>query len=82
MRTPVIPGVNDTEKDIAAIAAFAREAGAQAYELLAYHKMGQSKYRFLGKEYPMGDAALDEKNFKSLQALAASVMPVSPAMPS
>ena len=82
VRTPGIPGVNAPQKDIAAIAAFAREAGAQAYELLAYHKMGQSKYRFLGKEYPMGDAALDEKNFKSLQALAASVMPVSPAMPS
>lgn len=78
VRTPVIPGVNDTEKAIADIAAFARETGVQAYELLAYHKMGESKYRFLGKEYPMGDAALDDAGFKKLQALAASVLPASP----
>ncbi|HJD96637.1 glycyl-radical enzyme activating protein [Mailhella massiliensis] len=78
VRTPVIPGVNDTEEDIAAIASFAREAGAQAYELLPYHKMGESKYRFLGKDYPMGDAALDEAKFKRLQALAAGIMPASP----
>ncbi len=78
LRTPVIPGINDTEDDIAALAAFAREAGAQAYELLPYHKMGESKYRFLGMEYPMGNAALDEARFKRLQELAAGIMPSSP----
>lgn len=78
LRTPVIPGVNDTEQDITAIASFAKEVGAHAYELLPYHKMGESKYRFLGKDYPMGDATLDETHFKSLQTLAARFLPASP----
>lgn len=78
LRTPVIPGVNDTEQDIAAIASFAKEVGANAYELLPYHKMGETKYRFLGKDYPMGNAALDETRFKSLQELAARVLPSTP----
>lgn len=74
LRTPVIPGVNDTEEEIAAIARFAREVGANDYELLAYHKMGENKYRFLGMEYPMGDVKLDEKHFDSLKKLAADIM--------
>ncbi|WP_298068484.1 glycyl-radical enzyme activating protein [uncultured Mailhella sp.] len=77
LRTPVIPGFNDTEKEIAAIAGFARDVGAHVYELLPYHKMGESKYRFLGKDYPMGDAALDETSFSSLQALAGRILPSS-----
>ncbi len=74
LRTPVVPGVNDNEKDIAAIAAFAREVGAFEYELLPYHKMGENKYRYLGMEYVMGDVKLDEEYFKKLQALAAAIM--------
>lgn len=81
LRTPVIPGVNDTENDIAAIAAFARNIGAYAYELLPYHKMGESKYRFLGRAYPMGEAALNEDHFKTLQKLAASFLSPCPGIP-
>lgn len=74
IRTPVIPGVNDNAEEIAAIARFAREVGAHQYELLAYHKMGENKYRFLGMEYPMGDVKLDEERFNELKALAADIM--------
>jgi pyruvate formate lyase activating enzyme len=52
VRTPVIPGVNDTVEDIQAIAAFVEKAGgASAYEVLPYHGFGEPKYEKLGKHY-------------------------------
>lgn len=52
VRTPVIPGVNDTERDIRAIAEFVTDAGgASSYELLPYHRFGEPKYEKLGKHY-------------------------------
>lgn len=51
-RTPVIPGVNDSEEDVRAIAEFVRSAGgASGYELLPYHGFGEPKYAKLGKHY-------------------------------
>ncbi|UCH29506.1 MAG: glycyl-radical enzyme activating protein [Myxococcales bacterium] len=52
VRTPVIPGVNDSERDIRAIAEFVTDAGgASSYELLPYHRFGEPKYEKLGKHY-------------------------------
>jgi pyruvate formate lyase activating enzyme len=51
-RTPLIPSVNDSEEDIAAIAAFVSDCGgASGYELLPYHGFGEPKYAKLGKHY-------------------------------
>jgi pyruvate formate lyase activating enzyme len=66
-RTPVIPTVNDTVNEIAAIAAFVRQltedalratgkngGGPEAhisYELLAFHKLAADKYRSLDMDY-------------------------------
>jgi pyruvate formate lyase activating enzyme len=52
VRTPVIPGVNDTVEEIAAIADFvAQLPGLAYYELLPYHPMATSKYRSLDLDY-------------------------------
>ena len=52
VRTPVIPGINDTKTEIEAIAEFVNETGgASAYELLPYHGFGEPKYTKLGKHY-------------------------------
>ena len=52
VRTPVIPGINDSVSDIRAIAAFIEEVGgAAAYEVLPYHGFGEPKYERLGKHY-------------------------------
>jgi pyruvate formate lyase activating enzyme len=52
VRTPVIPGVNDSEEEIEAIAGFVSDAGgASGYELLPYHGFGEPKYAKLGKHY-------------------------------
>lgn len=56
IRTPVIPGFNDSESEIRAIAAFAASLpGVEEHHLLPYHRLGSVKYESLGRPY-----ALDE----------------------
>ena len=51
-RTPVIPGFNDTDKDVSAIVKFLKTIGTlKKYELISYHRFGVPKYRLLGKTY-------------------------------
>jgi pyruvate formate lyase activating enzyme len=57
VRTPIVPGVNDSDADILAIAEFVNSAGgASAYELLPYHGFGEPKYAKLGRRYRLSDA--------------------------
>ena len=70
VRTPVIPGFNDTIEDISAIIDFLKSKPNVNYELLPYHSFGKSKYHALGREYPIGDVTLDKEKFAELQALA------------
>lgn len=52
VRTPVIPGVNDSEDVIRAIASFvATLPNVVHYELLPFHPMAQSKYESFGLDY-------------------------------
>jgi pyruvate formate lyase activating enzyme len=55
VRTPVVPDFNDSPEDIRAIAAFLDRlpGGRVEYELLPYHRFGESKYDQLGKVYPL-----------------------------
>lgn len=51
MRTPVIPGVNDTEEEIWRIASFVSELkGVLYYELLKFNPLGENKYEALKME--------------------------------
>lgn len=59
VRVPTIPGFNDTEEEIRAIARFAATLpGVRELHLLPYHRLGMDKYAALGREYPMGDIPL------------------------
>ena len=60
-RTPVIPGFNDTEEAIAAIARFLKPYERVEYEMLPYHRLGTQKYHFLDRPVLMGDVALDKE---------------------
>ncbi|PKU24012.1 (2S)-3-sulfopropanediol dehydratase activating enzyme [Telmatospirillum siberiense] len=71
VRTPVIPGVNDSRDDIAAILDFIRPFPHVTYELLPYHRLGAQKYAFLDRDFPMGDARLDNRKFEELRNFAA-----------
>lgn len=54
VRTPVIPGFNATEGEIADIARFAASLpGVRELHLLPYHRMGEDKYAGLGRSYAL-----------------------------
>lgn len=58
VRTPVVPGVNDSPEAIGAIAEFVKGLPSKpAYELLPYHPLGAGKYRSLGIERRFDGAA-------------------------
>ena len=62
IRIPVIPSVNDSEEEMQAIAAFLRSVGNPfGVELLPYHRMGEHKYKALGKEATLFEVPREEK---------------------
>lgn len=70
-RTPVIPGVNDDEEHIRAVLAFIRpHQNVIDYELLPYHRFGESKYGFLGQVYELEDfRSPTPESLRRLQAI-------------
>jgi len=69
VRTAVIPGFNDTEEDILSIINFVKNLPNVEYELLSYHRLGQPKYEYMGREYSMEDIKLDENKMKTFNKL-------------
>ena len=67
VRTPVIPGFNDSKEAISAIRDFVYGFDNVRYELLKYHRLGESKYESLHRTYPMGEVTLEDSLFKELQ---------------
>ncbi len=55
VRIPVIPGVNDDEKNITAAGEFLAALKINAVHLLPYHRAGAEKYRRLNRRYLLGD---------------------------
>lgn len=54
IRVPVIPGFNNTEREIEMIAGYAATIpGVKKLHLLPYHRLGEAKYTGLGKEYEL-----------------------------
>lgn len=72
VRTPIIPGFNDTEQDVRAIAELVARYPNVDYEILPYHRLGTQKYVFLDREPPMGEASLPDETFRRLEAIAKS----------
>lgn len=72
VRTPVVPGVNDTEEAIAAICRMLESVAPNvSYELLGFHSLGFDKFKQLGMDNPMPDAAfLDKDKLTALKSIA------------
>jgi len=75
VRIPTIPDLNDTEAELERIFTFVKDIPGITCELLPYHRMGQSKYEFLGREYPMGQARLEDERSKALKSWAKATYP-------
>ncbi len=70
IRVPVIPTFNDTEEEILEIAKFAKSLpNVNELHLLPYHRLGQDKYKGLGRTYELPDLLppADEKMQRLLQ---------------
>lgn len=58
VRTPIIPGVNDSEDELQKIGAFcAKLRRLDHIQLLPYHKLGTATYDKLGRPYLLGDVS-------------------------
>jgi pyruvate formate lyase activating enzyme len=76
VRVPVIPGFNDTRKELFAIADRAASLGLKEINFLPYHRYGSGKYGLLGRDYPMktcGDPPSTKQITENLQTLKPSV---------
>ena len=73
-RTPIIPGFNDSEEAIKAIAEFIKPFPNVRYEMLPYHRLGTQKYLFLDRVPPMDDVTLDKSIMTSLLEVAKNVL--------
>jgi len=69
VRTPVIPGFNDSNEAITAIASYVKDKPNVSYEILPYHRLGQPKYEYLGREYSLDGVKLDIEKEKNLRAI-------------
>ncbi len=62
VRTPIVPGVNDDEASVSAIAAFVAELpNVVYYELLRFHGMAESKYASLEMDHRARDLVAPAK---------------------
>ncbi len=71
VRTPVIPGVNDSVVEIEALGDIVKGIGSlKYYELLGFHTLGADKFSFLGMDNPMcGVEPLLPERLESLKSV-------------
>ncbi len=72
IRTPLIPGFNDSPEEVLAICNFIRTLPGVTCEVLPYHRMGRDKYGLLGRDYALRDQRLEKSRADELIALAKS----------
>jgi pyruvate formate lyase activating enzyme len=75
VRTPIVPGFNDTIEDVRAILEHIQGLPNVCFEALDYHRMGKPKYEYLGLEFPMGDAKLQDERIKEIHRFIRSEFP-------
>lgn len=76
VRTPVVPGVNDTEKEISDICSFIADfKNLEYYELLEYHDLGVGKLESLNMKFGRTFDLPTEEKMKTLTDIAASILP-------
>lgn len=79
IRVPTVPTFNANAEDIAAIARFADSLPrVKELHLLPYHRLGQDKYKGLGREYPM--AGVTPPTNEEMEALAAAARAAAPRL--
>jgi pyruvate formate lyase activating enzyme len=81
VRTPVVPGFNDTAAEAESIGRFLAGQRRVDYEALPYHRFGAQKYAFLGREKYADEPARPESAAECFQALVDSARQPGPCPP-
>lgn len=63
VRTPCIPGVNDSADEIRAIAELAKRIGVKRIQLLPYNPMAGEKYKWIGADFALKDCEPRDKAY-------------------
>jgi pyruvate formate lyase activating enzyme len=54
IRMPLLPGINNSEKNLVEVARFISGFDTKLHiDLLPYHRFGQGKYKMLDRDYPL-----------------------------
>jgi len=70
VRTPVIPGFNNTEIEISDIAKYVAKLGIKELDFLPYHNYGKNKYNLLGRDYLFkNDKILNKKEVEKFKVV-------------
>jgi pyruvate-formate lyase-activating enzyme len=62
VRIPLIPGYNDSEENLRATARYVRELGLEVINILPFHRLGESKWRQVGKDYSFAETTSLERS--------------------
>jgi pyruvate formate lyase activating enzyme len=75
IRIPIIPGFNDSKENITDTVSFVQKLkNFDKIELLPYHSLGASKYKWLGKTYELSDLSFRaENNLSKLKEIVDSI---------
>jgi len=79
VRTPIVPEFNDTPAEVRAILQHIQGLPNTCFEALDYHRMGKPKYEYLGLEFPMADAKLQDERIREIRAMIRAEFPSLPA---
>lgn len=74
-RYPIIPGVNDSQKDIDMLITFLSSIPECKIEILSYHRLGINKYTRVGKAYVLEELPLPEQERLQFVKLKISKLP-------
>jgi len=69
VRIPFIPEFNDSVNEVLSIVEFASSLSIKDVHILPFHKLGSSKYKYLGKKYKMDFAESIQEDSEKLQSL-------------
>lgn len=61
IRVPIIPGYNDNLDNLMNTAIFSKKIGAEEIHFLPYHRLGEYKYKKLGRKYMLEGVDVPEK---------------------
>jgi len=69
IQIPLIPGMNDSEENLAASFQLAQSLKyVSGVSLLAYHALGQSKYSRIGRSYGLSDLRSPDNNYLKIKS--------------